>query len=126
MSLKVVFMGTPIFSVPILDKLNQEYELVGVVTQPDRPSGRGQKLIQPAVKDFTTSNNIPVFQPLEINSTESLNQIRVWNPELIIVAAFGQILKPCFFASSLARGSPHQCCNPSRRHNNRCHNHEDG
>ena len=87
-------MGTPIFSVPILDKLNQEYELVGVVTQPDRPSGRGQKLIQPAVKDFTTSNNIPVFQPLEINSPESLNQIRVWNPELIIVAAFGQILKP--------------------------------
>ena len=87
-------MGTPIFSVPILDKLNQEYELVGVVTQPDRPSGRGQKLIQSAVKDFTTSNNIPVFQPLEINSPESLNQIRVWNPELIVVAAFGQILKP--------------------------------
>lgn len=94
MSLKVVFMGTPVFSVPILDKLNQEFDLVGVVTQPDRPSGRGQKLIQSAVKDFISSNDIQILQPPDINSPESLDQIKTWNPEIIIVAAFGQILKP--------------------------------
>ena len=94
MRLKVVFMGTPIFSVPILDKLNQEFEVVGVVTQPDRPSGRGQRVIESAVKGFASSNDIKAFQPDDINSPESVTQIRNWNPDIISVAAFGQILKP--------------------------------
>ena len=106
MQLKVVFMGTPEFAVPILGKLNQKFDVIGVITQPDRPSGRGQKLIQSPVKDLSASLDIQVYQPGDTNSPDSIAAIRRWNPEIIAVAAFGQILKP-----ELLTLPPHGCLN---------------
>jgi methionyl-tRNA formyltransferase len=94
MSPNVVFMGTPEFAEPILDRIAQSFNVVGIITQPDRPSGRGRKLIQSPVKLKGEALNIEVFQPSDINSTDSVGKIRSWNPEIIAVAAFGQILTP--------------------------------
>jgi methionyl-tRNA formyltransferase len=94
MSLSVVFMGTPVFAVPILEKLHQEFKVKGVIAQPDRPSGRGKKIQKPAVKFYAESSALDIYQPDSINTPESLEKIKAWDPELIVVAAFGQILKP--------------------------------
>jgi methionyl-tRNA formyltransferase len=94
MNIRLVFFGTPEFAVPSLLELNKQYQVVGVVTQPDRPSGRGKKLIPPAVKGAAENLSLEVFQPQNINNTQALDQIRSWTPDLICVAAFGQILSP--------------------------------
>ena len=98
MSPRVVFMGTPDFAVPILEKLTQDYKVVGVITQPDRPSGRGKKIQKSAVKLLTESIDLDIYQPGSVNTSESLEKIKFWDPEIIIVAAFGQILKPDILA----------------------------
>ena len=87
-------MGSPEFSVPILAALAKAYPVCGVFTQPDRPSGRGMKLTPPPVKDLAVSLGIPVFQPDKVNQDASFDYIQKWNPDLIVVAAYGQILKP--------------------------------
>jgi methionyl-tRNA formyltransferase len=90
---KIVFMGTPDFSVPILQQLIQDgYEVIGVVTQPDRPVGRKRILTPPPVKVEALKHDIPVFQPEKIRQAEELDKILSLNPELIVTAAFGQIL----------------------------------
>ena len=89
---KVVFMGTPDFAVPCLDKLQQNYNVVAVYTQPDRPKGRGQKLAMSPVKVFATEHHIPVYQPEKIKTLECVAQLKELNPDLIVVVAFGQIL----------------------------------
>jgi methionyl-tRNA formyltransferase len=94
MSPRVVFMGTPDFAVPILEKLIQEIKVEGVIAQPDRPSGRGKKIHKPPIKLIAESFDLDIYQPSSVNTTESLEKIKSWNPEIIIVAAFGQILKP--------------------------------
>jgi methionyl-tRNA formyltransferase len=86
-------MGTPDFAVPILEKLAQEYKVEGVIAQPDRPSGRGKKVHKPAVKLSAESLDLDIYQPESVNTRDSLEKIKNWNPEIIIVAAFGQILK---------------------------------
>ena len=86
-------MGTPDFAVPILEKLAQEYNVEGVIAQPDRPSGRGKKVRKPAVKLSAESLDLDIYQPESVNTQDSLEKIKDWNPEIIIVAAFGQILK---------------------------------
>lgn len=93
-SLKTVFMGSPEFAVPILRKLAERAPLVGVVTQPDRPSGRGQTLTPPPVKILAQDLGLPVIQPRRLKEPEVMEQLRDWRPELIVVAAFGQILRP--------------------------------
>ena len=98
MSPRVVFMGTPDFAVPILEKLTQDYKVVGVITQPDRPSGRGKKIQKSAVKLLAESIDLDIYQPGSVNTSESLEKIKFWDPEIIIVAAFGQILKPDILA----------------------------
>jgi methionyl-tRNA formyltransferase len=90
---RVVFMGSPQFSVPILQGLAGTYMVVGVVTQPDRPSGRGQVMTPPPVKVLAESLGIPVMQPVKLRLPESFEQLAAWKPDLIIVAAFGQILR---------------------------------
>ena len=85
-------MGTPDFAVPVLEKLSSNFQVTGVITQPDRPSGRGQKLISSPVKDSAESLNLEIFQPGNVNSKSTLEKINNWNPDLIAVAAFGQIL----------------------------------
>jgi methionyl-tRNA formyltransferase len=91
---RIVFLGSPEFAVPTLRKLNEQYQVVGVVTQPDRPAGRGQLLKSPPVRLLASELNLPVIQPLKISDREAMQQIQDWTPEIIIVAAFGQILRP--------------------------------
>jgi len=87
-------MGSPDFAVPILEVLARHYPLVGVVTQPDRPAGRGRNLIPPAVKEVALRLGIPVMQPEKICLPDAMTQLQAWTPDLIVVAAFGQILRP--------------------------------
>jgi len=95
MSIRIVFMGSPDFALPSLSALAaaRNYQVVGVVTQPDRASGRGRELKAPPVKTLALELNIPVMQPEKLRAPEAMDQLRAWNPDLIVVAAFGQILK---------------------------------
>src|SRR6266496_6310070 len=90
---RVVFMGSPDFSLPTFKALAQNYEVVGVVTQPDRASGRGRELKPPPVKMLAQELGIPIIQPEKVRQPEATEQLRTWNPDLIVVAAFGQILR---------------------------------
>jgi methionyl-tRNA formyltransferase len=86
-------MGSPDFSLPTLRALTSTYKVVGVVTQPDRASGRGRGLKPPPVKLLAQDLNIPTIQPEKLRQPDAMEQLRLWNPDLIVVAAFGQILK---------------------------------
>jgi methionyl-tRNA formyltransferase len=94
MSTRIVFMGSPEFALPTLSMLAQKYELAGVVTQPDRPAGRGRALTPPPVRRLADSLGLPVIQPRRLREPEAMAQIQNWRPEAIVVAAFGQILRP--------------------------------
>ncbi len=90
--LSIVFMGTSGFAVPILRALFDHYTLIAVVTQPDRPCGRGRRLSVPRVKESALQLNIPVFQPRRAGEPAFVDEIRKLKPRLIVVAAYGQIL----------------------------------
>ncbi|MBO4780105.1 MAG: methionyl-tRNA formyltransferase, partial [Selenomonadaceae bacterium] len=90
--LKVIFMGTPDFAVPSLAALIDKTEVICVVTQPDKPRGRGHKLQPPPVKVFAEENNLRVIQPPKVKAPEVVAQIAELKPDLIVVVAFGQIL----------------------------------
>ncbi len=94
--LKVIFLGTPDFAVEILKALIiwEGCEVVCVVTQPDRPRGRGKKLIAPPVKTETLKYGVKVLQPHDVNKLEEIEKIRRFSPDVLVVAAFGQILSP--------------------------------
>ena len=92
--IRIVFMGTPDFAVPSLQKLIETQQVVGVVTQPDRPAGRGRQPTSPPVKVAAEAAGIPVYQPKSLRSEEAAGPLRQWQPEMIVVAAFGQILRP--------------------------------
>ena len=90
---KVIFMGTPDFSVPVLQRLIEDgYEIIAAVTQPDRPVGRKKVMTPPPVKVEALKHNIPVYQPEKIRKSEELQQIIALQPDVIVTAAFGQIL----------------------------------
>ncbi|MBP1728024.1 MAG: methionyl-tRNA formyltransferase [Deltaproteobacteria bacterium] len=90
---RIVFMGTPQFACPTLQMLLDRGEnVVAVVTQPDRPKGRGQQLQPPPVKELAARHGIPVIQPLKVRVPEAVEEIRTYAPDLIVVVAFGQIL----------------------------------
>ncbi len=91
---RIVFMGSPHFAVPVLEALARRFHVVGVVTQPDRPAGRGNVLTPPPVKVRAQALGLPVFQPERVSRPEAVERLRAWNPDLIVVAAYGQILKP--------------------------------
>lgn len=90
--LKVIFMGTPEFAVPTLAALCEREEVICAVTQPDRPKGRGQKLLPSPVKEFALEKNIPILQPTKIKLPESIAELKKFPADLIVVVAFGQIL----------------------------------
>ncbi len=91
--LRVIFMGTPDFAVPCLDKLVEEkYNVVAVVSQPDRPKGRGQKLAQSPVKEAALAYGLPVLQPEKVRESEFQEKLALLKPDLIVVVAFGQLL----------------------------------
>jgi methionyl-tRNA formyltransferase len=99
-------MGSPDFALPTLQALYEQYEVSGVVTQPDRPAGRGQKLQPSAVKELASSLKLPVFQPLSLKTQEAFAQISDWQPDFIVVAAFGEIVP-----KSILKLPPQGCLN---------------
>ncbi len=91
--MKILFMGTPDFAVPCLDILiKSEYEVCGVVTQPDKPQGRGHKLTPPPVKRLAMENGIEVFQPETLKDFAFKPELERLNPDMIVVVAYGKIL----------------------------------
>jgi methionyl-tRNA formyltransferase len=94
MSTRTIFMGSPDFALPTLRLLAQHYHIAGVVTQPDKPAGRGRVLTPPPVKLMAQELSLPVIQPIRLREPEALVQLQAWQPDLIVVAAFGQILRP--------------------------------
>ncbi len=90
---RIVFMGSPDFAVDTLQALADSYLVVGVVTQPDRPAGRGRILTPPPVKILAEELRLPVIQPLRMQEPDSMAKLKEWQPDLIVVAAFGQILR---------------------------------
>ena len=99
-------MGTPSFAVPVLAALIRAHVVTGVVTQPDRPAGRGRQVVEPAVKQFAREAGLPVIQPRRLREPEALAQLQTWAPDLVVVAAFGQILRPDVLSLP-----PHGCLN---------------
>jgi methionyl-tRNA formyltransferase len=87
-------MGSPEFALPALQALAKNFPVVGVVTQPDRPSGRGRVLTPPPVKILAQKLGLPVIQPRRLREPEAMEQLKSWQPDLVVVAAFGQILRP--------------------------------
>jgi methionyl-tRNA formyltransferase len=103
---RIVFMGSPEFAVPTLRRLAQRFPVIGVITQPDRPAGRGQSLTPPPVKLLAQELGLPVIQPARLRQPEAMEQLAHWAPDLIVVAAFGQILRP-----QVLDLPPHGCVN---------------
>ena len=91
--MNVIFMGTPGFAVPTLEKLHEsKHNLVLVVTQPDKPSGRGKKLKKSEVKETAEKLGLKIFQPDKIKKQENIDLLKSYNPDVIVVVAYGQIL----------------------------------
>lgn len=91
--MRVIFMGTPDFAVGTLEALvKSEHEVVGVVTQPDKPKGRGKAMQFTPVKEVAVRENIPVFQPKRIREPEALETLKAWDADVCVVVAFGQII----------------------------------
>jgi methionyl-tRNA formyltransferase len=104
---RIVFMGTPDFSVPVLRQLIHDgYDVVGVVTQPDKPKGRKRELTPPPVKVEAEKHGIPVWQPTKIREKEQYERVLAFKPDLIVTAAFGQILP-----KELLEAPPYGCIN---------------
>jgi methionyl-tRNA formyltransferase len=91
--MRIVFMGTPEFAVPSLQHLIlNDYRVVAVYTQPDRPSGRGRRLAPQPLKTAAEAFNLPVLQPFSFKTAEAVAELAYFQPDVIVVAAFGQIL----------------------------------
>ena len=91
--MRVVFMGTPDIAATCLKKILADgFEVVGVYTQPDRPKGRGMKMVQSATKEVALANDIPVFQPENFRADEDVQALRDLNPDVVAVVAYGRIL----------------------------------
>ena len=101
--LRVLMLGTPAFAVPTFEAiLASTHEVVGLVCQPDRPRGRGQKVLAPATKLVAERHGIPVFQPLRLKDEELMRTLGDLRADIGVVAAYGRIL-PCAFIALPAR-----------------------
>ncbi len=92
--MRVAFAGTPEFSLPALAALQRHHEVVGVLTQPDRPSGRGRLLAASPVKQAATAAQLPLAQPETLRSEAVRLQLQGWHPEVLVVVAYGLIVPP--------------------------------
>lgn len=90
--MRVIFMGTPDFAVPTLEALIEKHEVLAVVTQPDKPKGRGKKMVFPVVKEKALEHNITVYQPQKVKTPEFVEILKEYQPDIMVVVAFGQIL----------------------------------
>ena len=126
----VIFMGTPDFAVGSLQALLEagQYHIQAVVTQPDRPKGRGQKVVETPVKTFALQHGLPVFQPLQVKEPEFVQKLKEWKPDFIVVAAFGQFLTQeilnipmygCINVHGSVAQIPGRRANPVRHHERR-------
>lgn len=105
--MKVIFMGTPDFSVGTLEALIEAgHEIALVVTQPDKPKGRGGKMQYTPVKEVAVAHNIPVYQPKRIREPECIEELRKYNADIMVVIAFGQILP-----KEILEMTPYGCVN---------------
>ncbi len=104
--MRVVFMGTPEFAIPSLSALLDAFQVVGVFTQPDRPAGRGRELTAPPIKQLALEHELPIAQPESLTANRALSSLRSWSPQVIVVAAYGQILPP-----EVLELPPHGCVN---------------
>lgn len=105
--MKVIFMGTPDFSVGTLEALIEAgHEVVLAVTQPDKPKGRGGKMQYPPVKEVALEHDIPVFQPKKIRDPQSIEELRKYEADVMVVIAFGQILP-----KEILKMTPYGCIN---------------
>lgn len=93
MTNRIVFMGSSDFSVAILESLASKYTVCGVVTQPDKPAGRGKQLTPPPVKIAAQKLGLPILQPEKLKAPEVFDQLTTWDPDVIVVAAYGKILR---------------------------------
>jgi len=92
--LRVLFMGTPALAVPTLVAVACEHDVVAVVTQPDRPSGRGRRLVVSPIKEWAQQADLPVLQPESLRDEEAVDAVAATRPDVAVVVAFGQILPP--------------------------------
>ena len=93
--MRIVFAGTPDFAIPALNLLiESRHEVAAVVTQPDRPSGRGRKIKPGPVKELATRHDIPVLQPEKLRKPSFMEKLKSFQPDLMVVAAYGKILPP--------------------------------
>lgn len=90
--MRVVFMGTPDFAVPTLQAMIDHYDVIAVVTQPDKPKGRGKSVAFSPVKEKALEYKIPVYQPVKAREPEFVEKLKKLDPDVIVVVAFGQIL----------------------------------
>lgn len=90
---RVLYMGSPEFARVILARIAREYSIIGVVTQPDKPAGRGKILTPPPVKVLAEQLGCEVIQPRRLRDPENFEILEMWNPDVIVVAAYGQILR---------------------------------
>ena len=95
MSWRVVFLGSPEFAVPSLQRLaaDERFDVALVVSQPDRPSGRGRRLTPPPVADFATESGLPLFQPESLRDPDAFSRLESIEPDLLVVVAYGEILR---------------------------------
>jgi methionyl-tRNA formyltransferase len=97
--MRIVFMGTPEFAVPSLEALLKSGDpVVGIVTQPDRPKGRGQRLSPSPVKIIAQREQLPLLQPIKMKDAAFMAELSSWQPDVIAVAAFGRILPPAILS----------------------------
>jgi hypothetical protein len=116
--MRLVFLGTPEFALPSLERLLAgPDDVVGVYTQPDRPAGRGRALVASPVKRFSLAHGLPVYQPERLRRAEAIEELRALRPDCLIVAAYGQIL-PQAVLDLPTRGAlnlhPSSCCATGR------------
>ena len=131
--MRIIFMGTPDFAVPSLEVLVEEHEVVAVVTQPDRRSGRGQRLRPSPVKEAALKHGLTVLQPEKVGVPEVMDELEAYGADLFVVVAFGQKLPDRLLEmpkygcvnvhSSLAQvqGCSHQRRDSARGLCHRCH-----
>ena len=114
--LRIVFMGTPDFAVGILDAIHKNnYEIVGVITAPDKPAGRGQKLSVSAVKEYAVENNLPLLQPTNLKSEAFLEELKALNANLQVVVAFRMLPAVVWKMPSLGTFNLHASLLPDYR-----------
>ncbi|PYJ10107.1 MAG: hypothetical protein DMF06_07480 [Verrucomicrobia bacterium] len=110
--MRIVFIGTGEIGVPVLRWLQSspEHQLVGVITQPDKPAGRDQRIEAPPIKVALAGSDVPILQPARVKHEEAVAEIRALAPDVIVVIAYGQILP-----RTVLEIPPVACLNASRR-----------